>query len=467
MLAFSATLLASWEALAGGLAAGLLNGGPASLIYGMLLTMICGTALAASMGELASILPVAGAQYHWTYRFAPIAPRFFSFVQGWITIFAWIAFGTIGPFYIGTEIEGLVILFHPDYVAKKWHSTLLMWAIIIIPFIVNVWARRLLPAIEVIGGILHIIFLPVILVTVIVLGPRNPSSFVWATFVDNMSGWDNDGVIWSIGLLTAVGCVYGFDGVAHMGEEVKNAKKAVPQAMVYGVLINAVAGFGFLVGILYCMGNMEAALESKTGYPIMEIFYLATGSNAGTVVLTLLIMLPGFIASFNGMASVSRLLWSFARDNGLPFSKFFAHISPRYKIPMRCLYLTVAIQIILSLINIGSTTAFFALLSLSSLTFYISYLIPLVCLVWQRMRVPIEWGPWSLGKWGLPLNLISIAFIIYISIFLPFPAQMPVTAANMNYASLVFGAVVIFSVVDWSLRGRKKWSGPSLEMDAE
>lgn len=55
MLAFSATLLASWEALAGGLAAGLLNGGPASLIYGMLLTMICGTALAASMGELASM----------------------------------------------------------------------------------------------------------------------------------------------------------------------------------------------------------------------------------------------------------------------------------------------------------------------------------------------------------------------------------------------------------------------------
>lgn len=94
-----------------------------------------------------------------------------------------------------------------------------MWAIIIIPFIVNVWARRLLPAIEVIGGILHIIFLPVILITVIVLGPRNPSSFVWATFVDSMSGWYNDGVIWSIGLLTTVGCVYGIHGLSLAGGE--------------------------------------------------------------------------------------------------------------------------------------------------------------------------------------------------------------------------------------------------------
>ena len=259
----------------------------------------------------------------------------------------------------------------------------------------------------------------------------------------------------------------GFDGVAHMGEEVQNAKKSVPQAMVFGVLINAIAAFGFLVGILYCMGDVEAALMSPTGYPIMEVFQVATRSNAGTTILTLLIMLPGFIASFNGMASVSRLLWSFARDNGLPFSDFFSYISPTYKIPVRCLCLTVVVQVLLSLINIGSTTAFFAILSLSSLTFYISYLIPLICIVWQRFRSrqAIEWGPWSLGKWGLPLNLLSIVFIIYISIFLPFPSQMPVTAANMNYASLVLGSVVIFSVIDWFARGRKKWTGPSLQVD--
>lgn len=84
-----------------------------------------------------------------------------------------------------------------------------MWAIIIGPFVVNIWARRLLSTIEVAAGILHIIFLPTVLVTVIVLGPRNPSSFVWGTFIDNMSGWENDGVIWSIGLLTVVDCVYG------------------------------------------------------------------------------------------------------------------------------------------------------------------------------------------------------------------------------------------------------------------
>ena len=78
-----------------------------------------------------------------------------------------------------------------------------MWAILIPPIIVNVYARRLLPVIEILFGIFHIVFFPVGLITVLVLAPKNPSSFVWTEFVTGISGWSNGGVVWCVGLLTA------------------------------------------------------------------------------------------------------------------------------------------------------------------------------------------------------------------------------------------------------------------------
>ena len=58
--------------------AGLYNGGPVALVYGMILALTGTLALAASLAEMASICPIAGAQYHWTAMFSP--PRFAPFI---------------------------------------------------------------------------------------------------------------------------------------------------------------------------------------------------------------------------------------------------------------------------------------------------------------------------------------------------------------------------------------------------
>jgi len=55
MLGFCSTVQASWESTAGGFQAGLLNGGPVALVYGMILAILGSSALAASLGEMASM----------------------------------------------------------------------------------------------------------------------------------------------------------------------------------------------------------------------------------------------------------------------------------------------------------------------------------------------------------------------------------------------------------------------------
>ena len=59
--------------------AGLLNGGPVSLIYGFLLTFLGTMALCLSLAEMASMAPVSSAQYHFVAILAP--KRGFAFLS--------------------------------------------------------------------------------------------------------------------------------------------------------------------------------------------------------------------------------------------------------------------------------------------------------------------------------------------------------------------------------------------------
>ena len=123
--------------------------------------------------------------------------------------------------------------------------------------------------------------------------------------------------------------------------------------------------------------------------------------------------------------------------------------------------LVTLIVMLLNLINLGSTTAFFAILSLNTLALYISYIIPMVFLVMTKLRGDhIPYGPFRLGRWGLPINIFAIIYAIFIAIFLPFPAFVPVTAVTMNYAGPIMGFVILFALADWFVSGKKRFQVP-------
>ena len=134
-------------------------------------------------------------------------------------------------------------------------------------------------------------------------------------------------------------------------------------------------------------------------------------------------------------------------------------------IPVRVIVLITLTASLLGLINIGSSTAFNALTSLSLIGHYTSYLLPITLLVIRRFgKKEIPWGPWTLGRWGLPINLVSMGYSIVLIVFMVFPQYQPVRAENMNYASVIFGAAMLVSTVLWFVYGRKAYWGPVREV---
>ncbi|PVH99996.1 amino acid transporter [Periconia macrospinosa] len=461
---FGFTLQAGWETVGLTLQYVLFNGGPASLVYGSILAGIGSTAIATSLGEMASIDPTVGAQYRWSARFAQGRPEFWGLMQGWVTVFAWIFNVGASLSILANTVQGFIIFHNPNYEPKGWHSTLLMYAFIVVPVLANLVLRRTLNTLETIGGIFHVLFFITVITVLSVTAKRSTTAFVFQTLTHNVSGWNNPGVAWCLGLLTTVFPITSFDGVLHMIDETKEPRKRVPKSMITSVALNALMQFGYGICVMFCLGDYESVAAS--GLPLIEIYYQATQSRAGATTLVLMHVIVFVISLFNIFASVSRLVWAFARDNGLPFSKTFTYVHPTLQIPIPALLLVAFICALLALINIGSTVAFTALVSLPTVSLYVSYFIPILLLTLRKLRgMHPKYGPFKLGRWGLPINVFSLVYIVFVLIWIPFPPGRPVTAQTMNYAAPLFIAVVILALVDWVISGKTRFKVPTTAID--
>lgn len=243
------------------------------------------------------------------------------------------------------------------------------------------------------------------------------------------------------------------------------------------MLINGTLAFLFLLTSLFSISSISDVLGTPTGYPLIEIVYQATRSQAATTALYAFILAITMAAMFGTLASVSRMTWAFARDDGLPFSTYLKYIDTTHKVPTRSITLVSIIVVLLSLINIGSSTALSAILSLSTIALYVSYIIPITCLILLRLRVPttiynseasqadvseerLVFGPWNLGRWGLIINIYGACYAALLVPFMALPTSLPLTAMTMNYAGPVFCGVLLFAAGDWLWLGKSRYMGP-------
>jgi choline transport protein len=374
----------------------------------------------------------------------------------------------------------MIILNYSTYNPERWQGTLLFIAIILLSVLFNTVLIRSLPFIESCILVFHIAGFFCIIIPLIMFGPRSDAKFVFTEFINN-AGWKSDAVSWSVGLITSTYpflCMLpysanillptptGYDGACHMAEEVESASIVVPRSIITTVILNGTLGLLFLLVMLFTLGDISTAISTPTGYPMIAIFYNATGSLAAATAMTSIFAAVATFATIAVMAATSRLTWAFARDNGLPFSPFLRKLHVRWRIPFNSIALTAAINILLSLIIVASTAAFNAIISLSVVALYSTYLLPIILILRLRLKAPktVRWGPWRLGRWGVLVNIAGIIYILYTSIFLLFPGSLPVSGESMNYSVVVLAATLLFALVMWFVKGRWEYKGPLKEV---
>ncbi|KAL4976273.1 amino acid/polyamine transporter I [Aspergillus desertorum] len=460
-LSFASVLQATWEFVLISNTEGLENGGLAGMCWSMIWTFVGFGFIIASLSEMASMAPTSGGQYHWVSEFAsPRYQKLLSYLTGWMSVLAWQAGSASGSFLTGTIIQGLITIRDPDYSPDSWQGTLFVFAMIFVIYIFNVYASDAMPVLNNLLMIFHVLSWCVILIVLWAMAPHRTAKSVFTEW-SNQGGWSSIGLSVLIGQISAIYGSLSSDATAHMAEEVSNAGRNVPLAIAWGYFTNGIMAIILLIAYLFSIPSVDDALSDETGFPFLYVFKNAV-STAGVNGLTSIILIPVIFSNIFFNASTSRQTFAFARDRGLPFADWIARVDPRRKIPVNAIFLSCLISCLLSLINIGSETAFNAIISLNVAALMYSYIISISCVIYRKVRCPesLPARRWDMGAWGLPVNVIGLAYSCFALFWSLWPSQRHVTAETFNWSVVIFGGVFVISLVMYVLKGRKVYTGP-------
>ncbi|KAF2014067.1 amino acid transporter [Aaosphaeria arxii CBS 175.79] len=465
MLGLAFAILNSWTALAASLSLALPSGGPVAVIWGLVTAGICNLSLAASLAEFLSAYPTAGGQYHWVAMIAPPSlKRGLSWVTGWINLFGWMALVATNSSLSSTLVINLISLMHADYVSQRWHLFLIYMGITLFAFCVNAFMLPLLPRLNSFALLWSISGFLIISITLLACATPNYATpeYVFATFI-NTTGWP-DGIAWLLGLLQGGLGLTGFDAVAHMIEEIPNAASEGPKIMLECQYIGISTGLIFLIVLLFTSGGMEnmSAITGSAAGPLLEIFYIATNNRAGAVCLLMFPLLCLVFAGTACLTTSSRMVFAFARDGGLPASRWLWEVHPSLNVPMNALYLNFVVVTVFGLIYIGSPVAFNAIIASAVTALGLSYGIPVALnLAYGRSRLSER--AFVLPDWlGWTANIIGLIYVIITTVLFLFPPAIPVTGTTMNYCIVAFSIVILISAFQWVIDGRKNFHGPRI-----
>lgn len=228
------------------------------------------------------------------------------------------------------------------------------------------------------------------------------------------------------------------------------------------MLLTIVIGFftvvPFTLSLMFSVQDLEAVANSPI--PIVEVFMQTTASTPATILFVSCLFTMYFSGGVACFTTAGRLAWAFARDDGLPFSKFFAKVHPTLEVPVNATLLCSAFVTVYCVIYIGSTTAFNSILNMCILSLYITYAIPQGIVLFRGRDKALPVRSLRLGRLGPFVNGFSCLYVSLYTVLFCFPVFLPTTAASMNYVSAVLVVILVIVSCVWFGGKRNTFVGP-------
>ena len=175
------------------------------------------------------------------------------------------------------------------------------------------------------------------------------------------------------------------------------------------------------------------------------------------------------------------MLYAFSRDRAVPGSSHWSKLSAN-RVPAHAVMLVAVLAAAVTLpalieVNIGSEesplivpVAFYAVTSIAVQGLYLSFAIP-IFLRWRHGE-KFETGQWNNGQKYKWMNLIAVAEIIIVSVYLMMPFVPGAVPGNdafawkfVNYAPVVVLGVLLAITVWWEVSAKKWFKGPIRTID--
>jgi urea carboxylase system permease len=382
--------------------------------------------VALQFAELSAHYPLAGSVYQWSKR---LAGKSWAWNTGWIYLCAQIV--TIPAVALAWQVILPQISTHfqlikctvdtsagstcPDKnfpgifdAAFAQNAFILAAVMIILTTAVNLMGVRIISRINNIGVIAELVGAVGLILLLIINIKHGPSVLFKTDGTGSGHDWGYFGAL-LLGAIMPLYVMYGFDSAGSLAEETADPRRTAPKALISALLTAGVLGF-LLIGF----GTM-AVDKDATGLGLTSITKDVLGNTWGNLWLAD-VALAIFVCCLAIQAMSIRILFSMARDGNLPFARAFASVSAQRRVPIVPALASGAIALIILAFNIVNPSAFTIIISLGIILMYIAYLgvtIPLLrkrLAGWPGNLPDAQDGLFALGRWGVLVNGIAIAY---------------------------------------------------------
>ncbi|HKN93430.1 MAG TPA: amino acid permease [Thermoleophilaceae bacterium] len=448
---------------------GMNYGGPMQQAWGWPIVSVFVIIVALSMAELASAFPTAGGLYWWASRLGSPAWGWFT---GWFNLIGQVAITAgidYGAAIFTTTLLNLVFGYNND----NHHIMYAYAAILVLHATMNIFSVRLVGVLNHVSAYWHVVGVAVIALVLIIFPDHHQSvSFVFTKTVNN-SGLGGVGIffVFLLGFLQAQYTYTGYDASAHLSEETHEASRSAAKGVVNSVLVSAIAGWVLILALTFAIKDLGKVTGAGT-FAVTEVLDQALGKTGAELMLFIAVVGQLF-CGMSAITSASRMLFAFSRDRAVPGHRIWSHLNARH-VPSNAVILIAFLAFLLAL-PAWSSSSFFvyaAVTSVATIGLYIAYILPIIL----RFKAgdKFEPGPWSLGRWYKPLNIIAMIWVAFISILFILPptdSAIPWNSSwdykTANYAPVALGVVILAVGIWWLVSARHWFKGPTrtIEMD--
>ena len=196
---------------------------------------------------------------------------------------------------LANEVLAMWGLFHPDYVAERWHVFICYIIISWSCCAVVLFANRALPMVNniglflTLGGCFLTILVCAIMPTTTGAGHATTAA-VWSSW-SNDTGYKSNGLVFVTGMLNGAFSVGTPDCVSHLAEEIPRSRVNVPKAIAAQLGVGFVTGLFYLIAIFYSINDIDALMNNPYTNPLAELYRQATGSKAVSCGLLIVVFL--------------------------------------------------------------------------------------------------------------------------------------------------------------------------------
>jgi urea carboxylase system permease len=353
--------------------------------------------IALGFAELASHYPVAGSVFQWTKY---LAGKTYAWFAGWIYLFA-------GILTVTAVCVTLPLALIPAFNNMGWnmansHSNQRIIAVITLVAItvLNIFGVRLVAIINNTGVLFEILGM-VVFAFVLALFHHHQSGAV----IFHTGGTSLTTGTFLVAMFMSLFVIYGFDTAGTLAEETRDPRREAPKAIIGSIVGAFIIGGIFLYACLLAIPNLGAAIKPP-GFGPADIINANFG-NAFSTVFLLVVSAAIFVCCLSIMTSTVRLCFGMSRDNALPASKQLSWVHPKLHTPIGACLAVGVLAFIPMLEYAGAGIIAIAATGM----IYLSYFIGNLALMRARLRGwPKAKAPFALGKWGIPLNLLALAW---------------------------------------------------------